>query len=177
MGKYTCFKAYDVRGRVPDELDEDLSYRIGRAYAAFLKPTRVVLGRDVRTSSIPLAAALTAGLNDSGVDVLDLGLCGTEQVYFYTAFTRSDGGIMVTASHNPADYNGMKFVREAGASPQRRFRTPGNCRTRGGRKFSAPGFASGESRAHRRFGRLYSSSSQVCGCKGFQAFKNSGQCR
>ena len=112
MGKYTCFKAYDVRGRVPDELDEDLSYRIGRAYAAFLNPTRVVLGRDVRTSSIPLAAALTAGLNDSGVDVLDLGLCGTEQVYFYTAFTRSDGGIMVTASHNPADYNGMKFVRE-----------------------------------------------------------------
>lgn len=112
MGKYTCFKAYDVRGRVPDELNDELSYRIGRAYAAFLNPGRVVIGRDVRTSSIPLAAALTAALNDSGVDVLDLGLCGTEQVYFYTSFTRSDGGIMVTASHNPADYNGMKFVRE-----------------------------------------------------------------
>jgi phosphomannomutase len=112
MNKIPCFKAYDVRGRVPDELNENLSYRIGRAYAAFLNPRRVVLGRDVRTSSVPLAAALAAGLNDSGVEVLDLGLCGTEQVYFYTAFTNSDGGIMVTASHNPADYNGMKFVRE-----------------------------------------------------------------
>ena len=112
MKDITCFKAYDVRGRVPDELDEDLSYRIGRAYAAFLNPGRVVVGRDVRLSSLPLAAALVAGLNDSGVEVLDLGLCGTEQVYFYTTFTKSDGGIMVTASHNPAAYNGMKFVRE-----------------------------------------------------------------
>jgi phosphomannomutase len=112
MKDLPCFKAYDVRGRIPDELNEDLSYRIGRAYAAFLQPGRVVVGRDVRISSLPLAKALTAGLNDSGVEVLDLGLCGTEQVYFYTAFTRSDGGIMVTASHNPADYNGMKFVRE-----------------------------------------------------------------
>ena len=112
MKDITCFKAYDVRGRVPDELNEDLSYRIGRAYAAFLHPGRVVVGRDVRISSLPLAEALAAGLNDSGVDVLDMGLCGTEQVYFYTAFTESDGGIMVTASHNPADYNGMKFVRE-----------------------------------------------------------------
>ena len=112
MLDFNCFKAYDVRGRIPDELNEDLSYRIGRAYAAFLHPGRVVVGRDVRISSLPLAEALAAGLNDSGVDVLDLGLCGTEQVYFYTAFTESDGGIMVTASHNPADYNGMKFVRE-----------------------------------------------------------------
>ena len=112
MKDITCFKAYDVRGRIPDELNEDLSYRIGRAYAAFLHPGRVVVGRDVRISSLPLAEALAAGLNDSGVEVLDLGLCGTEQVYFYTAFTGSDGGIMVTASHNPADYNGMKFVRE-----------------------------------------------------------------
>ncbi len=112
MGKFSCFKAYDIRGRVPDELNEDLSYRIGRAYAAFLNPSQVVLGHDVRTSSVPLADALTAGLNDSGVDVLNLGLCGTEQVYFYTAFTKSKGGIMVTASHNPAEYNGMKLVRE-----------------------------------------------------------------
>ena len=112
MKEISCFKAYDVRGRVPEELNEDLSYRIGRAYAAFLNPGRVVVGRDVRISSLPLAEALAAGLNDSGVEVLDLGLCGTEQVYFYTAFTKSDGGIMVTASHNPADYNGMKFVRE-----------------------------------------------------------------
>ncbi len=112
MGKLTCFKAYDVRGRVPAELDEELAYRIGRAYAAFLTPTRVCVGRDVRTSSLPLAEALAAGLQDSGVEVWDLGLCGTEQVYFYTSHLQLDGGIMVTASHNPPEYNGMKFVRE-----------------------------------------------------------------
>jgi phosphomannomutase len=112
MKKIACFKAYDVRGRVPEELNEELSYRIGRAFAAFLNPDRVVMGRDVRTSSLPLAKALAAGLNDSGVEVLELGLCGTEQVYFATAFLKADGGIMVTASHNPPEYNGMKFVRE-----------------------------------------------------------------
>jgi phosphomannomutase len=112
MEKIPCFKAYDVRGRVPEELNEDLAYKIGRAYAAFLSPVRVAVGQDVRSSSLALAAALTAGLNDSGVDVWDLGLCGTEQIYFYTSFLELDGGIMVTASHNPPEYNGMKFVRE-----------------------------------------------------------------
>ena len=112
MEKLSCFKAYDVRGRVPGELNEDLAYRIGRAYAAFLSPARVAVGRDVRFSSLPLAEALTAGLNDAGVEVWDLGLCGTEQVYFATSHLRLDGGIMVTASHNPPEYNGMKFVRE-----------------------------------------------------------------
>jgi phosphomannomutase len=112
MAKLPCFKAYDVRGRVPADLDADLAYKIGRAYAAFLNPARVAVGRDIRTSSQPLAAALAAGLNDSGVEVWDLGLCGTEQVYFYTAHLKLDGGIMVTASHNPPEYNGMKFVRE-----------------------------------------------------------------
>lgn len=112
MGKIPCFKAYDVRGRVPEEINEDLAYRIGRAYAAFLSPVRVAVGRDVRSSSLPLATALTAGLNDAGVDVWDLGLCGTEQIYFYTSHLELDGGIMVTASHNPPEYNGMKFVRE-----------------------------------------------------------------
>lgn len=112
MQRIPCFKAYDIRGRIPAELNADLCYRIGQAYAAFVQPRRVVLGRDVRASSIPLAQALAAGLNDSGVTVLDLGLCGTEQVYFYTFHTQADGGIMVTASHNPADYNGMKLVRE-----------------------------------------------------------------
>jgi phosphomannomutase len=112
MGKIPCFKAYDVRGRVPQELNEDLAYRIGRAYASFLSPIRVAVGRDVRTSSLPLTAALIAGLNDAGVDVWDLGLCGTEQIYFYTSHLQLDGGIMVTASHNPSQYNGMKFVRE-----------------------------------------------------------------
>jgi phosphomannomutase len=113
MQNLPCFKAYDVRGRVPEELDADLTYRIGRAYAAFLSPARVAVGRDVRASSLPLADALASGLNDSGVEVWDLGLCGTEQVYFYTSHLGLDGGIMITASHNPPEYNGMKFVREA----------------------------------------------------------------
>jgi phosphomannomutase/phosphomannomutase/phosphoglucomutase len=112
MGKLSCFKAYDVRGRVPEELDDDLAYRIGCAYAAFLSPARVAVGRDVRHSSLPLTDALVAGLNDCGVEVRDLGLCGTEQVYFYTSHLGLDGGIMITASHNPPEYNGMKFVRE-----------------------------------------------------------------
>jgi phosphomannomutase len=112
MQTLPCFKAYDVRGRVPQELDRDLAYRIGRAYAAFLSPSRVALGRDVRLSSPDLADALAAGLNDRGVEVLDLGQCGTEQVYFYTSHLKLDGGIMVTASHNPPDWNGMKFVRQ-----------------------------------------------------------------
>ncbi|HLD47116.1 MAG TPA: phosphomannomutase CpsG [Desulfobaccales bacterium] len=112
MKKLSCFKAYDVRGRVPDELNEDLAYRIGRAYAAFLSPVRVAVGRDIRFSSLPLTEALAAGLNDAGVEVWDLGLCGTEQIYFATSHLKLDGGIMVTASHNPPEYNGMKFVRE-----------------------------------------------------------------
>lgn len=107
-----CFKAYDIRGRVPDELNEDIAYRIGRAYAEFLKPKNVVIGRDIRLSSESLAASLARGLLDSGVNVHDIGLCGTEEVYFSTFHYTMDGGIMVTASHNPADYNGMKLVRE-----------------------------------------------------------------
>jgi phosphomannomutase len=111
-----CFKAYDIRGKVPDELNEDVAYRIGRAYAAFLRPSRVVVGRDVRLSSEALSSALVKGLTDAGVDVFDLGLCGTEEVYFAAFNNRMDGGIMVTASHNPMDYNGMKLVRE-GSKP------------------------------------------------------------
>jgi phosphomannomutase len=107
-----AFKAYDIRGRVPDELNEDLSYRIGRAYAEWLHPSRVVIGRDVRLTSEALARALARGLSDGGSDVFDLGLCGTEEVYFATFHEKMDGGIMVTASHNPGDYNGMKLVRE-----------------------------------------------------------------
>lgn len=107
-----CFKAYDIRGRVPEELNEDIAYRIGRAYATCVKPRNVIVGRDIRFSSESLCRALTQGLTDSGVDVFDIGLCGTEQVYFATFFKKMDGGIMVTASHNPMDYNGMKLVRE-----------------------------------------------------------------
>lgn len=106
------FKAYDLRGRIPNELNEDVAYRVGRGYAAFLSPKRVCVGRDIRLSSAALAAALIRGLTDAGVDVVDIGLCGTEGVYFATSHLNLDGGIMVTASHNPPDYNGMKFVRE-----------------------------------------------------------------
>ncbi|MHB0979801.1 MAG: phosphohexomutase domain-containing protein [Thermoleophilia bacterium] len=106
------FKAYDLRGRVPDELDEELAGLIGRAFAHFLSPQRVAVGRDMRLSGPALADALIAGLIASGVDVVDIGVVGTEQVYFATFSLGLDGGIMVTASHNPADYNGMKFVRE-----------------------------------------------------------------
>ena len=112
MSELTCFKAYDIRGRVPDELNENLAYRIGRAYGIFLRPRRVAVGYDVRLSSPALCAALASGLLDSGADVLDIGLCGTEEIYFATFEHRLDGGIMVTASHNPMDYNGMKLVRE-----------------------------------------------------------------
>lgn len=108
-----CFKAYDVRGRVPDQLDADLARRIGRAYGALRSPRRVVVGRDMRPSSDELAGALAVGLMDVGVDVVDIGLCGTEMVYFAAAHLEPDGvdgGIVVTASHNPSDYNGMKFV-------------------------------------------------------------------
>jgi phosphomannomutase len=111
MKKITCFKAYDVRGRVPEELDEDIAYRIGRAYAAFVEPHTVAVGRDIRASSPKLNAALISGLTDSGVDVIDIGIGGTELVYFATFSRKLDGGIMVTASHNPPNYNGMKFVR------------------------------------------------------------------
>jgi phosphomannomutase len=108
----TCFKAYDLRGRIPVELNDDVAYRVGRGYAQFLKAQRVVVGRDIRLSSAGLTDALCRGLTDSGVDVYDIGVCGTEGVYFATFDGGYDGGIMITASHNPPDYNGMKFVRE-----------------------------------------------------------------
>lgn len=112
MQTITCFKAYDVRGRIPDQLNEEVAHRIGQAYAAFIKPKEVVVGYDIRLSSQALCAALTRGLTDSGVDVSNIGQCGTEEIYFATSFLGVDGGIVVTASHNPKDYNGIKFVRE-----------------------------------------------------------------
>jgi phosphomannomutase len=116
MTELSCFKAYDVRGRVPDQLNEDIAYRIGRAYAEVIEPGRVVVGQDIRLSSEQIKAALTEGLRDAGVDVFDIGQCGTEEIYFATSHAQVDGGIVVTASHNPKDYNGMKFVR-AGSVP------------------------------------------------------------
>jgi phosphomannomutase len=109
----TCFKAYDLRGRIPGELNEDVAYRVARGYAQFLMPQRgVIVGRDIRLSSAALTDAVCRGLTDSGVDVYDIGVCGTEGVYFATFDGGYAGGIMITASHNPPDYNGMKFVRE-----------------------------------------------------------------
>jgi len=114
-----CFKAYDIRGRVPAELNPRLARDIGRAFAAVFSVKKVVVGYDIRLSSPEISAALTGGLLDMGVDVVSLGLCGTEEIY-HAAFRLEDqgvdGGIMVTASHNPADYNGMKIVVK-GARP------------------------------------------------------------
>ena len=112
MSTLSCFKAYDVRGRLPDELNNDIAYRIGRAYAAYLQPQSVVIGYDIRLTSYELSRALAEGLMDGGADVIDIGECGTEEIYFATSHLGTDGGICVTASHNPKDYNGMKFVRE-----------------------------------------------------------------
>ncbi|NLS14874.1 phosphomannomutase [Vibrio sp. SM6] len=106
------FKAYDIRGRLPNELNEDIAYRIGRAYVEHLNPLKVAVGYDIRLSSPSLAKSLTYGLIDGGAEVIELGLVGTEEVYFATSHLGLDGGIMVTASHNPIEYNGMKMVRE-----------------------------------------------------------------
>lgn len=109
--KLPAFKAYDIRGRVPDQLNVDIAYRLGLAYAKLFQPKVVALGRDIRHSSLPLLHALAQGLVAAGVQVLDIGLCGTEEVYWAAQQLGVDGGIMVTASHNPMDYNGMKLVR------------------------------------------------------------------
>ncbi len=98
MTEITCFKAYDVRGRVPEELNEEIAYRIARGYAEFVQPRRVAVGRDIRLSSADLAQAVIRGLTDAGVDVVDIGVGGTELVYFATFHAGLDGGIMVTAS-------------------------------------------------------------------------------
>ena len=112
MGQYLpCFKAYDVRGKVPSELNPEIAYAIGRAYADEVKPKSVCIGYDIRLSGPDLFNALAKGLNDGGVNVVHLGMIGTEMVYFATAFYKLDGGIMITASHNPPEYNGLKMVR------------------------------------------------------------------
>ncbi len=113
MGKYfPAFKAYDVRGVVPTELNPELAYNIGRAYADELSPKTVCIGYDIRLSGPALYDAFARGLNDAGVDVVHLGMVGTEMVYFATAFYGYDGGCMITASHNPPQYNGLKMVRQ-----------------------------------------------------------------
>jgi len=116
MSDLSCFMAYDIRGSVPDQIDPALARDVGRAFVAEFGARRVVVGRDVRLESPMLAAALIEGLTRSGADVIDIGLCGTEEVYFGTVHHGADGGIMVTASHNPKGFNGMKLVR-AGSQP------------------------------------------------------------
>ena len=112
MTKLTCFKAYDVRGKLGSELNEDIAYKIGRAYGQIYQPKTIVVGCDIRLSSEGLKQATIKGLNDAGVNVLDLGMTGTEEVYFGAFHLDVQGGIEITASHNPMDYNGMKLVRE-----------------------------------------------------------------
>ncbi|GIK61766.1 MAG: phosphomannomutase [Ignavibacteriota bacterium] len=110
MSKIACFKAYDIRGKVPSELNNELGYKIGRAFSKLTQAKKIVIGYDIRKSSLEISEALKNGLTDSGADVIDIGLCGTEMIYFSTPFFDADGGIMITASHNPSEYNGMKFV-------------------------------------------------------------------
>ncbi len=113
MNKLSCFKAYDIRGKVPEELDEELAYKIGLAYSDIINPGTVIVGYDVRLESLSLTKALIRGLTNSGSNVINIGLCGTEEVYFHTFSNENNGiggGIMVTASHNPKGYNGMKMV-------------------------------------------------------------------
>lgn len=112
----TCFKAYDVRGRVPEQLNAEIAYRIGRAFAVYLGARTIVVGHDIRLTSPALCDAAVAGIRDAGCDVVHIGQCGTEEIYFATFHGGYDGGLVVTASHNPKDFNGMKFVRE-GARP------------------------------------------------------------
>lgn len=108
----TCFKAYDIRGQLGTELNEDIAYRIGRAFGQYLKPQKIVVGGDIRLTSKALKIAVSKGLLDAGVDVIDIGMTGTEEIYYATTSLGVCGGIEVTASHNPMDYNGMKLVRE-----------------------------------------------------------------
>ena len=112
MSQLTCFKAYDIRGKLGTELNEEIAYKIGRAYGQIYQPKTVVIGCDIRLTSESLKQATIQGLNDAGVDVLDLGMTGTEEVYFGAFHLDVQGGIEITASHNPMDYNGMKLVRE-----------------------------------------------------------------
>jgi len=116
MSKIPGFKAYDIRGKVPSELNVDLAYKVGRAFAKHQKAKKVLIGRDVRESSPAISEALANGLTDAGTDVIDVGLCGTEMIYFGTPHHNADGGIMITASHNPPEYNGLKFVKR-GSKP------------------------------------------------------------
>jgi len=110
--KISSFKAYDIRGQLPHEINSEIAYRVGNATAKYLSAKKMILGRDIRASSKELSESMASGLMDAGVDVIDIGECGTENVYYATGELKTCGGIMVTASHNPSDYNGFKIVSE-----------------------------------------------------------------
>ncbi|MFZ1291748.1 MAG: phosphomannomutase [Melioribacteraceae bacterium] len=116
MAHIPGFKAYDIRGKVPAELNTELAYKVGRAFVKHQNANKVLIGRDVRESSPEISKALADGLSDAGCNVIDLELCGTEMIYFGTPFLNADGGVMITASHNPPEYNGLKFVKH-GSKP------------------------------------------------------------
>ena len=116
INEISCFKAYDVRGRIPSELNEDIAFRIGVGIASYFSAQSVVIGYDIRPSSIDILEALTKGINSKGAKVFSIELCGTEEIYFATNYLNTDAGVMITASHNPADYNGLKIVGK-GAKP------------------------------------------------------------
>jgi len=120
MTELTCFKSYDVRGKLGTELNDEIAYRIGRGFAVAMTPKTVVIGYDIRPTSPELAAALTKGLRDEGVDVIDIGLCGTEEVYFATSHYGLDGGLMVTASHNPIESRKAAWNSAIHAKPTRK---------------------------------------------------------
>lgn len=111
MERLNSFKAYDIRGKVPSELNPELAYKVGKSFAKYINAKKVVVGYDVRHSSTDLCKSLIDGLTDAGSDVVNIGLCGTEMIYFSTPYLNADGGVMITASHNPTEYNGMKFVK------------------------------------------------------------------
>lgn len=106
------FGPYDIRGIYPESIDQELAYRVGRVFPELFGAKKIVIGHDIRLSGPTLSDALTRGLTEAGCDVYDIGQCGTEMIYFATGFKNFDGGIMITASHNPKDYNGMKFVKK-----------------------------------------------------------------
>ena len=110
--KISSFKAYDIRGQLPHEINSEIAYRVGNATAKYLSAKKMILGRDIRASSKELSESMASGLMVAGVDVIDIGECGTENVYYATGELKTCGGIMVTASHNPSDYNGFKIVSE-----------------------------------------------------------------
>lgn len=112
MIQQEAFKAYDIRGRIPEEVNEVLAYQVGRAFVEIYQPKKVIIGRDIRLTSESLSGALARGFTDGGCDVIDIGLCGTEQVYHCTDAWGAQGGVMITASHNPMNYNGLKLVKE-----------------------------------------------------------------